>query len=125
MFSAFGSSIVILNEWLYFFYLMCIKAALKHVVQFKYELPMLGLNYLLNDFLPMYLRSISQAHYVILLRKLSNMHSQEIVHILFYNYWVGKSLFSRCIYKILCITEFCIRIKMKAGVVGQSLKITG
>lgn len=51
-------------------------------------------------------------------------HYEGIVHILFYNYWVGKSLCTRYICKILCIIEPCIRIKMKARVVGQELKIT-
>lgn len=48
----------------------------------------------------------------------------EIVHILFHNNWVDKTLFSRYIYKIFCVIGPCIRIELKAEIAGQALKIT-
>ena len=45
---------------------------------------------------------------------------KEIIHILFYNYWVGKFLFSRCTHEIFCIIQFYIRIRMEAENCGSS-----
>lgn len=79
------------------------RAALKRVVKFACDYS--WSYYLSDDCMPIYQRFISFVQCIILSGKLSDLHLplKEFVHILFYSYWVGKSLFSRCTYKIFVL----------------------